>query len=90
MGRGEVKVEVGEVKKKLMKLLEKVAEDLARENADSVAIYIKWECGEPKEIEWELYAGVCECGEWAVFCRGCLDTAYERGKEEGRRECEMY
>ena len=81
--------EVG-VKEKLMKLLERVTEDLARNKNDSVAIWIKWENGEPIDIEWELGAGVCGCGEWAYYCGACYDSAYERGVEDGKRYGEGY
>jgi len=90
MATGRVEVEVVEVKEKLMKLFEKVAEDLAREGYDSVAIWIKWENGEPVDIEWELGAGVCECGEWAYYCHSCYNSAYDRGFDDGRRFGEGY
>jgi len=78
------------VKEKLMKLFERVAEDLAKTGKDSVAIWIKWVDGEPEEIQYELGAGVCECGEWAYYCGYCYDQAYEDGLKDGRRECDDY
>ena len=90
MATGRVEVEVVEVKEKLMKLFEKVAEDLAKNKKNSVAIWIDWENGVPVDIDWELGAGVCECGEWATRCEGCYDSAYDTGFDDGRRFGEGY
>jgi len=78
------------IKKKLMEMFEKVAEDIARHGVDSVAIWIEWLEDEPVRMEWKLEAGVCECGEWAYHCDACYDNAYNKGFEDGKRECEMY
>jgi len=86
MGGGK---EVG-VKEKLKEMFEKVVEDIVKHKVDSVAVWIKWVNGEPAEIQYELNAGVCECGEWACYCQSCLDYEYEKGKEHGWRECERY
>ena len=79
-----------EVKKKLKELFEEVINEIAKEKSDCLAIWIEWVNGEPKRIDYEFGAGVCECGEWAYHCDICLDYEYERGKEDGRKECEGY
>ena len=81
---------VAEVKEKLMKWLERVAEDIVKEKADSVAIEITWGNGEPINVEWKLGAGVCECGEWAYHCHACYDSIYEEGVREGKIQGESY
>ena len=79
-----------DVKERLMKLFEKVAEDLARNKKNSVAIWIDWENGVPVDISWELGAGVCECGEWAYHCKYCYDSAYEDGYSDCENEYKMH
>ena len=78
------------IKEELMKLFERIAEDIAKKRANSVAIWIRWEDDHPKDIEWELNVGVCDCGEWATKCDACYDNAYVKGLEDGKIDCEMY
>ena len=75
-------------KEVLLKAFKKIADELIKARADSVAIWVKWEGGVPIKVDYELNVGVCECGEWAVYCEGCYDAAYDRGKRDGRAEAE--
>jgi len=73
-------------KRELMKHFEKIAEEMARSKRSSVAIYIYWKNGEPEDMEWQIGAGVCECGEWAYWCDACKENEYETGYRYGLKK----
>jgi len=74
----------------LVRRFEEIARELIKRRASSVAIWVRWENGIPTEIDHEFDVGVCECGEWAEYCRGCYDSAYEDGKRDGKVEAERW
>ena len=83
-----------DVKERLMKLFERVAEEMAKNKKDTVAIFVRWKNGVPEDIDFEFDVGVCECGEWATRCEDCYyynyDVGYEEGYRKGREECDCY
>jgi len=74
----------------LVKEFVKIARELEEKRARSVVVWVRWENGIPTEIDHEFDVGVCECGEWAEYCRGCYDSAYEDGKRDGKVEAERW
>jgi len=80
--------EIQKTKAKLMMHFEKIAEEMARTKKNSVAIYIYWKNGKVEDVEWQIGAGVCECGEWAYWCDGCKENEYETGYRYGMRKAQ--
>jgi len=77
-------------KRELMKHFEKIAEEMARNKQCNVAIHVYWKNGEPKDVEWEFGAGVCECGNWAYWCDACKEYEYEVGYKDGLQKGQEY
>mgnify|MGYP000471632699 CR=1 FL=1 len=74
----------------LVKKFVEIAKELEEKKAQSVVIWVDWVRDEAIDVDYEFNKGVCECGEWAEYCRACYDSAYEDGKRDGKVEAERW